>query len=47
MEYYSDIKKKNEFLPFVATQTDLEGIKQIEISLIDIVWYHLYMESKK
>ena len=31
MEYYSAIKK-NEFLPFVATWMDLEGIMLSEIS---------------
>ena len=48
MEYYSAIKK-NEILPFVATWMDLDGIMLSEISQrkINIVWYHLYVESKK
>ena len=34
MEYYSAIKK-NEILPFAATQMDLEGIMLSEISQIE------------
>ena len=32
MEHYSDIKKKNEILPFVATWMELDGIIISEIS---------------
>ena len=41
--------KKNEILPFSGTWMDLEGIMLNEISLIkiNIVQYHLYVESKK
>ena len=48
MEYYSAIKKK-EMLPFVTMQMNLESILLSEISQIktNIVWYHLYVESKK
>ena len=39
--------KKNEILPFAATQMDLEGIMLSEISQTNTGWYHLYGESKK
>ena len=47
MEYYSAIKK-NEIIPFAATWMDLEMIKLSEVSQrkTNIIWYHLYMESK-
>ena len=48
MEYYSAIKK-NEIMPFAATWMCLQiiilsGISQIKTN---IIWYHLYVESKK
>ena len=48
MEYYSAIKK-NEIMPFAATWMDLEVIILSEVSQtkISIIWYHLYVESKK
>ena len=48
MEYYSAIKK-NEIMPFAATWMDLEIIILTEISQTktNIIWYHLYVESKK
>ena len=48
MEYYSAIKK-NEVMPFAATQVDLEIIILSEVSQrkTNIIWYHLYMESLK
>ena len=47
MDYYSAIK--NEIMPFAATWTDLEIIILSEVSQTktNIIWYHLYMESKK
>ena len=47
MEYYSAIKK-NEIMPFAATEMDLEIIILNEVSQtkINIIWYHLYVESK-
>ena len=47
MEYYSD-RKKNEILPFTATWIDLEYIILSEIgqTKTNIIWYHLYVESK-
>ena len=46
MEYYSVIK--NEIMPFAATQMDLEIIIPSEVNQTktNIIWYHLYMESK-
>ena len=48
VEYYSDIKK-NEVMPFAATWMDLEIIILSEVSQTktNIIWYHLYVESKK
>ena len=48
MEYYSVIKK-NEMMPFAATWMDLEIIILSKVSQrkTNIIWYHLYMESKK
>ncbi len=40
MEYYLDIKK-NDILPFVTTQMDLEGIILSEISQREKVKYHM------
>ena len=47
MEYYS-IKKK-EIPPFATTLIDLESVRLSEVSQrqINIIWYHLYVESKK
>ena len=45
MEYYSVIKK-NEMLPIVATQRDLENITTCEGTQRQIL-YHLYMKYKK
>ena len=44
MEYYS-AKEKNENLPFVTAQMDLEGIMLSEIR--QTLCYHLYVESLK
>ena len=49
MEYYSAIKK-NETMLFAATWMDLEIIILSEVSQTEkdnIIWYHLYVESKK
>ena len=48
MEYYSAIKK-NEIMPFAATQIDLEIIILSEVSQTktNIICYDLYVESKK
>ena len=48
MECYSAIKR-NEIVPFAATRMDLEMIILRGVSQIDkdnIIWYHLYVESK-
>ena len=36
-------------MPFLATWTDLENIIQSEVSQTktNVIWYHLYVESKK
>ena len=48
MEYYSAVKN-NEMMPFAATWMDLEIVILIEVSQrkTNIIWYHLYVESKK
>ena len=48
VKYYSAVKK-NEIMPFVATWMDLEIIVLSEVSQRrkNVVWYHLYVESKK
>ena len=46
MEYYSAIKK-NEIMPFAATWMDPEISILSEVSQPNIIWYHLYVESKK
>ena len=40
---------KNEIVPFAATWMDLEIIILSEVSQTNknIIWYHLYVESKK
>ena len=47
LEYYSAIKK-NEIMPFAATQMDLEIFVLSEVSQTktNIIWCHLYVESK-
>ena len=47
-DYYSAIRK-NKILPFAATWMDLEIIILSEVSQTqtNIVWYPLYVESKK
>ena len=41
--------KKNEIMPFSATWMDLDIIIVSEVSQrkTSIIWYHLYVESKK
>jgi len=48
MEYYSALKK-NEILPFMTTWMDLEDIMLSEIRQrkAHIIWFHLYVKSKK
>ena len=48
LEYYSAIKK-NDILPFLTTQMDLEGIMLSEIKQTqkDEYCIHLYMDSTK
>ena len=48
MEYYSAIKK-NEIMPFAATWMELGIIIISEVRQIktNIIWYHLYVESKE
>ena len=47
MEYYSAIRK-NEIMPFAATQMDLEIIIVSAVSRkkTNIISHHLYVESK-
>ena len=47
MEHYSAIK--NEIMPFAATWMDLGMtiLSEIHPTKISIIWYHLFMESKK
>ena len=45
MEYYSAIQK-NEIMPFAATWMDLEIII-LSQGKTNIIWYHLYVKSKK
>ena len=42
-------KKTNKIMPFAATWMDLEIIILSEVSQTNknIIWYHLYVESKK
>ena len=46
MEYYSAIKK-NEIMPFAATQMALESVLLSEGSQKGEIWHPLYVESKK
>ena len=48
MDYYSAIIKK-EMMPLVAIWVDIEIIILSEVSQrnLNIIWYHLYVESKK
>ena len=46
MEYYLAIKKKGIML-FAATWMGLEINIGSEVRQKNIIWYHLYMESKK
>ena len=48
MEYSSAIKK-NELMPFAATWMGLEFIVLSEVGQgkTSIIWYHLYVKSKK
>ena len=48
IEYYSAVKN-NEILPFEVPWMDLEMIILSEVSQrkTNIIWYHLYVESKK
>ena len=48
MEYYSAIKK-NEILPFAATWMQLEILllSKVNRAKANIIWYGLYVESKK
>ena len=45
LEYYSVIKK-NEIMPFAATQMDLEMIilNEVRKRKKNTIWYHLYVE---
>ena len=47
MEYYLDIKKKNEIMPSSATGIDLETLILNEVSQTksNIILCHLYVES--
>ena len=48
MEYYSALKK-NEIVAFPATWMDLEVIivsQKEKYKYHNIIWYHLYVESK-
>ena len=46
MEYYSTIKK-NEILPFAATQVEGITVSEISQTKTNTVCFHLYVESKK
>ena len=48
MDYYSAIIKK-EIMPLIAIWVDIEIIILSEVSQrnLNIIWYHLYVESKK
>ena len=42
-------KKKNEIMSFLATQMDLEIVilSEVRKKKTNIIWYHLYVESKQ
>ena len=46
---YSSAIKKNVIMPFATRQMDLEIITLSKVSQrkTNIIWYHLYVESKK
>ena len=47
MEYYSAIKK-NEIMSFAAMWMNLDTVTMSEVKERQIIiWYHLYVESKK
>ena len=39
--------EKNEIMPFAAPWMNLESIVLNEVRQRHIIWYHLYVESKK
>ena len=45
-EYYS-VTRKMEILMFLTTRMNLEGVILSKVSLANIVFYHLHVESKK
>ena len=49
MVWYSAITVLNEIMPFIATWKDLENIILSEVNQrnTNVIWYHLYVESKK
>ena len=40
-------QKKNEILPFVTAQMDLENIKRKNWTDVNTILFHLYLQSKK
>ena len=48
MEYYS-AKQKKEIMPFAATWIDLDVIilSEVKQTKTNILWYNLYVETKK
>ena len=44
---YNGIFIKNEIMPFAATWMDLEIITKWSQRKTNIIWYHLYVKSKK
>ena len=41
------LSHKNEIMPFAAPWMNLESIVLNEVRQRHIIWYHLYVESKK